>query len=81
MSKSFNVAKTATASLGKFQDKLPKEKLMGKPGKKRSFEPYVQPPNWEKEKNLGVLEKVLNKKPKTNLEKAVNQQMQADRSS
>jgi len=64
-----HVAKAATASLGKFQEKLPKEKPLKNTGKKRSFEPIVQAPGTEKNRNLDVLSKIMNKKPKLNLDK------------
>ena len=70
-----HVAKKATASLGKFQEKLPKEKPLKKTGKKRQFEPLVQGAGVEKNKNLEVLDKIMNKKPKLVVEKAVNFQL------
>jgi regulator of ribosome biosynthesis len=74
-----HVAKKATASLGKFQEKLPKEKPLKKTGKKRQFEPLVQSPGIEKNKNLEVLERIMNKKPKINVEKAVDNKMLRER--
>jgi len=59
-----HVAKKATASLGKFQEKLPKEKPLKKTGKKRQFEPLIQAAGIEKSKNLEVLDRIMNKKPK-----------------
>jgi len=70
-----HVAKKATASLGKFQEKLPKEKPLRKTGKKRQFEPLVQSAGVEKTKNLEVLDRIMNKKPKIVAEKAVNFQI------
>jgi regulator of ribosome biosynthesis len=68
-----HVAKKATASLGKFQPKLAKEKpLKGNGGKKRQFEPLVMDSTKEKNKNLDVLARVMSKKPKVDLEKSVN---------
>jgi len=70
-----HVAKKATASLGKFQAKLPKEKPLKKTGKKRQFEPLIQEAGVEKNKNLEVLDRIMNKKPKLVLEKAVSQRV------
>jgi regulator of ribosome biosynthesis len=66
-----HVAKKATASLGKFQAKLPKEKPLKGTGKKRKFDPLVIDSNKEKSKNLEVLSKVMSKKPKIDIDKAV----------
>ncbi|CAK1595854.1 unnamed protein product [Parnassius mnemosyne] len=72
------VAKASTASLGKFQDKLPKEKeARGKgiheliPGKERKRKAPIPTPQAEKENNLNLLDKILNKRPKIDIEKAV----------
>jgi len=73
-----HVAKKATASLGKFQEKLPKEKPLKGNGKKRKFEPVNQEAGIEKTKNLEVLEKILRKKPKMNLEKAVGTEIRRE---
>lgn len=69
------MAKNATASLGKFQQKLPKEKPLKNTGKKRQFEPVNQNSDVERAKNMDVLEKIMNKKPKLNIQKAVNQEI------
>ncbi|KAG6454743.1 hypothetical protein O3G_MSEX008847 [Manduca sexta] len=72
------VAKASTASLGKFQDKLPKEKeARGKgvheliPGKERKRKAPIPTPQAEKEHNLNVLDNILNKRPKIDMDKAV----------
>ncbi|KAG7303004.1 hypothetical protein JYU34_013012 [Plutella xylostella] len=74
------VAKASTASLGKFQDKLPKEKeARGKgiheliPGKERKRKAPIPNSTVEKENNLNLLDRILNKRPKIDLDKAVNQ--------
>lgn len=75
------VAKSSTASVGKFQDKLPKEKdargigvkeLI--PGSKRKASHISDHP--EKEANLDLIKSVLNKKPKIDIEKAISLQKQ-----
>lgn len=78
------VAKSSTASVGKFQNKLPKEKeargLGVKeliPGGKRKQSHISQQP--EKEANLDLIKSVLNKKPKLDVEKAISLQKRDDR--
>ncbi|XP_045497328.1 ribosome biogenesis regulatory protein homolog [Colias croceus] len=73
------VAKASTASLGKFQDKLPKEKeARGKgvheliPGKERKRRLPVPTPQAEKENNLNMIDRILKKRPKIDMEKAVS---------
>lgn len=70
------VAKASTASLGKFQSKLPKEKEAKAvaditPGATRKRKMPPVPGDVEKRENLAIVESVLNKKPKLNIEKAV----------
>ncbi|XP_065074094.1 ribosome biogenesis regulatory protein homolog [Ochlerotatus camptorhynchus] len=74
-----NIAKASTASVGVFQEKLSNEKqargigvkeLM--PGKKRKRDPITIP--GEKKRNIEIINKVLNKKPKIDLEKAISLQ-------
>ncbi|GBP77257.1 Ribosome biogenesis regulatory protein homolog [Eumeta japonica] len=79
------VAKASTASLGKFQDKLPKEKeprVKGLnelvPGKERKRKAPIPNPQAEKENNLNVLENILKKRPKIDMEKAVSHQIREE---
>lgn len=74
-----NIAKASTASVGVFQDKLTNEKqargigvkeLM--PGNKRKRVPLTMP--GEKRRNLDIVNKVLNKKPKIDVDKAITLQ-------
>ncbi len=65
-----HVAHKATASLGKFQPKLGKVKPPKGTGKKRKFDPLIS--KGEKSKNLDVLEKIMNKRPKIDVEKAMS---------
>lgn len=74
------VAKSSTASVGKFQNKLPKEKEARgiadiTPGatRKRKMPPVSG--TQEKTENLSLVESVLNKKPKIDIEKAVSRQI------
>lgn len=87
MSTAAVVAKASTASLGKFQDKLPKEKeARGKgiheliPGKERKRKAPVPTPQAEKENNLNLLDSILNKRPKIDMDKAVAKHIQDERS-
>ncbi|XP_004526203.1 ribosome biogenesis regulatory protein homolog [Ceratitis capitata] len=73
------VAKSSTASVGKFQSKLPKEKEARGigvkeliPGAKRKASHISEQP--EKEVNLDLIKSVLNKKPKYDIEKAISLQ-------
>ncbi|EDV97469.1 ribosome biogenesis regulatory protein homolog [Drosophila grimshawi] len=78
------VAKASTASVGKFQNKLPKEKearglgvkelIPG--GKRKASHISAQP---EREANLELIKSVLNKKPKLNVDKAISLQKQDER--
>ncbi|XP_049868825.1 ribosome biogenesis regulatory protein homolog [Pectinophora gossypiella] len=76
------IAKASTASLGKFQDKLPKEKeARGKgiheliPGKERKRKAPIPTPKAEREANLSLLDNILNKRPKIDMEKAVTKRI------
>merc|ERR1719361_3273699 len=63
LQKASELAKKSTASLGKFQEKLPKalEKKVKTPkGKKRKFDSTTAHSNEEKAKNLKVLEQLSN---------------------
>lgn len=78
------VAKSSTASVGKFQSKLPKEKeargLGVKeliPGGKRKASHITAQP--EREANLDLIKSVLNKKPKLDVDKAISLQKQDER--
>lgn len=73
------VAKSSTASVGKFQDKLPKEKVargLGVkeliPGSKRKASHIGEEP--ENVQNLALIQSVLNKKPKIDVDRAISVQ-------
>lgn len=76
-----DVARVSTASLGKFQPTLPEDKNtkqtknVGNSKKRR-----LMNSNEEKSMNLDIAEKVLKKKPKLNLSKAVNMQIHEEQS-
>lgn len=75
------VAKSSTASVGKFQEKLAKEKQARGigvkeliPGSKRKASHLTDIP--EKDGNLDLIKSVLNKKPKINIDAAISLQKQ-----
>jgi len=83
LTRAVSVAHDSTASMGKFQRKLPKEHNLAKSGviqegKKRKFQPVIGNSNDEKKRNLSILDGILNNKPKLNLTKAVNRQIHED---
>lgn len=77
LARAVSVAKTSTASAGRFQDRLPKEKP-AKTGKKRKFEPLIGDFSNEKQKQLELLKIIDSKKPKLDITKAVNRQMREE---
>lgn len=78
LSKAVSVAKTSTASAGRFQDRLPKEKAPKNSGKKRKFDPLIGDFSNEKQKQLELLKVMDSKKPKLDITKAVNTQMREE---
>nr|CAG4641998.1 EOG090X0CBY [Eurycercus lamellatus] len=75
LNRSVFIAHTATASMGKFQPNLPEQKPVLKSGQKRQFNPLVGDLKKETNRSLDILEKLKNKKPKLDIEKAVNREM------
>ncbi len=78
LKKASELTTKATASLGKFQENLPKSLAKNvKPtkGKKRKFESVVGEADQEKAKNMKVLEQVTSKQPQINVAKAVGRQI------
>nr|CBN81938.1 Ribosome biogenesis regulatory protein homolog [Dicentrarchus labrax] len=78
LSKAVSVAKTSTASAGRFQDRLPKEKPPKNTGKRRKFEPLIGNFGTEKQKQLELLKLMDSKKPRLDITKAVNKQMREE---
>uniref|UniRef100_H2TBQ8 Ribosome biogenesis regulatory protein n=1 Tax=Takifugu rubripes TaxID=31033 RepID=H2TBQ8_TAKRU len=78
LTKAVSVAKTSTASAGRFQDRLPKEKRVKNTGKKRKFEPLIGDFSNERQKQLELLKVLGSKKPKLDITKAVNKQMREE---
>ncbi|XP_029004411.1 ribosome biogenesis regulatory protein homolog [Betta splendens] len=77
LSRAVSVAKTSTASAGRFQDRLPKEKP-AKTGKRRKFEPLIGNFSNEKQRQLELLKIIDSKRPKMDITRAVNKQMRED---
>ncbi|XP_035226336.1 ribosome biogenesis regulatory protein homolog, partial [Stegodyphus dumicola] len=76
LSRSLAAAKTATASLGRFTDKLPKEKAPKNSMKKRKFKPNIPSSmKSEKENNLKIFEELDKKKPKLDIQEALQRYM------
>ncbi|XP_029978770.1 ribosome biogenesis regulatory protein homolog [Sphaeramia orbicularis] len=78
LARAVSVAKSSTASVGRFQDRLPKEKPPKNTGKKRKFEPLIGNFSNEKQKQLELLQVMDSKKPKMDITKAVNKQMREE---
>lgn len=73
--KALTLAKSATASLGKFTKNVANEKPIKGQGKKRKFDPLLGDAQVEKKKNLSILESIASKKPKLDVNKAINHQI------
>lgn len=78
LAKAVSVAKTSTASAGRFQDRLPKEKPVRGEGRKRRFDPLIGDFSNERRKQLELLKVMDSKKPKLDITKAVNKQMREE---
>lgn len=78
LARAVSVAKTSTASGGRFQDRLPKEKAAKNTGKKRKFQPVIGDFSNERQKQLELLKVMDSKKPKLDITKAVNKQMREE---
>merc|ERR1712243_41463 len=81
LSKAAELAKSSTASLGKYPEKLSgklekaNEASKKEKGPKRKFDPLISESGTEKERNLKVLDMITSKKPKLDLNKAVGKQI------
>jgi len=77
VSRQLDRAKHATASLGKYAEKIPKEKTARNAGKKRKFLPNENAIPKEKDKALEIWQRMEAKKPKLDIEKAVSSKVRA----
>nr|CAG4640327.1 EOG090X0CBY [Daphnia pulex] len=75
LNRSVFIAHTATASVGKFQPNLKEQKPVLKSGQKRHFDPLVGDIKRETSKSLDILNKLSSKKPKLDIDKAVNREL------
>jgi len=77
LKKAAEIAKTSTASLGKFQENLSKklEKTAKTKGNKRKFESNTGDASLEKTRTLGILESITNKSARLDMDAAVNKQI------
>ncbi|XP_006812886.1 ribosome biogenesis regulatory protein homolog [Saccoglossus kowalevskii] len=73
LNKAAHIAKHSTASIGKFESKLPKEKEPKNLGNKRKFESNVGNMKAEKAREMNIFDQIIRKKPKIDLNKAANQ--------
>ncbi|KAL6097876.1 rrs1 [Pungitius sinensis] len=78
LARAVSVARTSTASMGRFQDRLPKEKPPRNTGKKRKFEPNIGDFSSEKKKQLEMLRLMGSKTPKLDINKAVAKQIREE---
>ncbi|KAL5473238.1 hypothetical protein EMCRGX_G027695 [Ephydatia muelleri] len=81
LTQALGLAKTATASVGKFTPSLPSEPVPKKSGKKRKAESMIADVGEEKARNLGILKKMNKKKEVLDVTKAVNTHMAAEQKS
>lgn len=72
------VARTSTASAGRFQDRLAKEKAPKNSGKRRKFEPLIGDFSSEKQRQLDLLKVLDSKRPRLDITRAVNTQMRQE---
>lgn len=77
ISKALSLARTSTASIGKFTDALPKEKPE-KRGKKRKFEPNYASLGGEKKRSLDILNRLQTQQPLLDIDKSANRLMAAE---
>lgn len=65
------LAKKSTASVGLFAEKVADEKAPKDSGKKRKFEPNFGDMDKEKDKSLKIIENIFKKKPKLDINQAI----------
>lgn len=73
------IAKASTASVGKFQDKLPKEKEARGIGVKELIPGAKRKRLVDKSEQIEMVQKILNKRPKIDVDKAVQIQKHEER--
>lgn len=78
LAKALAVAHKSTASIGKFTDRLPKEKPSKFTGKKRKFEPSIGNMKSERDRQMSYINTSANKVPKIDTNKAANRSIRQD---
>ncbi|XP_045717028.1 ribosome biogenesis regulatory protein homolog [Phyllostomus hastatus] len=78
LGRALQVAKVSTASVGRFQERLPKEKAPRGSGKKRKFQPLFGDFAAEKKSQLEMLRVMNSKKPQLDVTRATNKQMREE---
>ncbi|XP_041473174.1 ribosome biogenesis regulatory protein homolog [Lytechinus variegatus] len=81
VNKSIHLSKHSTASIGKFENKLPKEPLIKNLGKRRKFDPVMGSLKKEQDLQKSILDGLSRKKPEINVTKAVNRQIREEQQS
>ncbi|XP_038624928.1 ribosome biogenesis regulatory protein homolog [Tachyglossus aculeatus] len=72
------VAKRSTASVGRFQERLPKEKAPRASGRRRRFRPLLGDLAAERKAQMDVLRLLGSKKPRLDVARAANKQMREE---
>ncbi|EPQ07853.1 Ribosome biogenesis regulatory protein like protein [Myotis brandtii] len=78
LGRALQVARVSTASVGRFQERLPKEKAPRGSGKKRKFQPLFGDFAAEKKSQLEMLRLMNSKKPQLDVTRAANKQMREE---
>lgn len=78
LGRAMQVAKVSTASVGRFQERLPKEKAPRGAGKKRKFQPLFGDFAAERKNQLELLRVMNSKKPQLDVTRATNKQMREE---
>lgn len=78
LGRAMQVAKVSTASVGRFQERLPKEKAPRGAGKKRKFQPVFGDFAAERKGQLELLRVMNSKKPQLDVIRATNKQMREE---
>ncbi|XP_069477230.1 ribosome biogenesis regulatory protein homolog [Ambystoma mexicanum] len=79
LGRAMRVARSSTASAGRFQERLPREKEEPRGGgKKRSFQPLIGDLGAERKRQLELLGLMHNKKPKLDVTRAAHKQMREE---
>nr|XP_048275994.1 ribosome biogenesis regulatory protein homolog [Myodes glareolus] len=78
LGRAMQVAKVSTASVGRFQERLPKEKAPRGTGKKRKFQPLFGDFAAERKSQLELLRVMNSKKPQLDVTRATNKQMREE---